>query len=72
MTATLQRAFTEAAKLSEPEQDLLASQLLAELVAENAFDQTLAATGHRLSGLAATALAEHQAGQTEALDPEAL
>lgn len=72
MTATLQRAFAEAAKLSEPEQDLLASRLLAELAAEDVFDQAVAATGHKLAGLAIAALAENQAGQTKVLDIKAM
>ncbi len=72
MTATLQKVFAEAAKLPEPEQDLLASRLLAELADEDRFDEAIAATGHKLAGLAAAALAEHRGGQSEALDPEAL
>ena len=39
MTATLERAFAEAAKLSVPEQDLLAARLLAELTVEDDFDR---------------------------------
>jgi hypothetical protein len=38
MTDLLQRAFIEAAKLPAAEQELLASRLLAELVAEDEFD----------------------------------
>jgi hypothetical protein len=70
MTALLQQAFAEAAKLSDPEQELLASRLLAELAAEDAFDRAIANSSDKLAILAREALAEHRAGLTEPLDPE--
>lgn len=70
MTASLQQAFDEAAKLPDSEQEVLASRLLAELAAEDDFDRALAHTSDRLGGLAREALAEHHSGQTEVLDPE--
>ena len=72
MTTLLERAFAEAAKLSSAEQDLLASRLLAELVAEDEFDRAIAASGEKLARLATEALAEHRAGLTEDLDPDRL
>lgn len=72
MTTLLQQAFVEAAKLSPAEQDLLASRLLAELAAEDAFDRAIAASTDKLARLAAEALVEHHAGKTEELDPERL
>ena len=72
MTTLLQQAFAEAAKLSEPEQEVLASRLLTELSAEDEFDRAIARSSDKLAALARKALAEHQAGQTEALDPERL
>jgi len=72
MTTLLQQAFTEAAKLSETEQDLLASWLLAELAAEDDFDRAIARSSDKLVGLAQEALAEYRSGQTEELDPEQL
>lgn len=72
MTAILQRAFAEAAKLPEREQDLLAARLLAEIAAENAFDEAISASGSRLVELAEEAIREHQAGETQPLDPERL
>ncbi len=72
MTTLLEQAFAEAAKLSDAEQDLLAARLLAELAAENAFDQAVTRSGDRLTRLAVEALAEHRAGQTQDLDPERL
>jgi hypothetical protein len=64
MTALLQQAIAAAATLPPAEQDAWASKLLEDLAAEDAFDHKLATTGGRLAGLAAAALAEHQAGQT--------
>jgi hypothetical protein len=72
MTASLQQAFAEAAKLPEPEQELLAARLLAELAAEDEFDRATAGSSDKLAVLAREALAEHRAGQTEELDPERL
>jgi len=70
MTTLLEQAFAQAAQLPTPEQELLASRLLAELAAEDDFDRALARSGDKLARLAAEALAEHRAGLTEALDPE--
>jgi hypothetical protein len=72
MTVLLQQAFAEAAKLPEAEQDLLASRLLAELAADDAFDCAIARSSAKLAGLAAEALAEHRAGKTQELDPDRL
>jgi hypothetical protein len=72
MTTLLQKAFAEAAKLPEAEQDLLASRLLAELAAEDDFDRAIACSADRLVGLAQEALAEHRSGQKEELDPDRL
>ena len=72
MTTLLQRAFDEAAKLPAIEQDLLASRLLAELVAEDDFDQAIAGSSEKLTRLAKEALAENRAGLTQELDPEQL
>lgn len=70
MTTSLQRAFDEAAKLSEPEQEVLAARLLAELAREDDFDRSIAQSSDKLASLARDAIAEHRAGKTEALDPE--
>ncbi len=70
MTAALQQAFAEAAKLPVPEQELLAARLLAELAAEDEFDRAIAGSSDQLAALAREALAEHRSGQTEELDPE--
>ena len=72
MTKLLEKAFAEAAKRPEAEQELLASRLLAELAAEDDFDRAIAGSVDQLSQLAAEAVAEHRAGQTEPLDPDRL
>jgi len=72
MTALLQQAFAEAAKLPDSEQEVLASRLLAELATEDDFDRDIANSSERLADLAREAIAEHRAGQTEALDPDRL
>ena len=72
MTSLLERAFTEASKLSPSEQDLLASRLLAELAAEDDFDRAIANSSDKLTKLAAEAIAEHRAGLSQELDPERL
>ena len=69
MTNLLQSAFTEAAKLPQAEQDLLASRLLAD---EDEFDRAIALTSVKLAELAREAISEHRAGHTEKLDPEQL
>jgi hypothetical protein len=72
MTTLLQQAFAEAAKLSQAEQDLLASRLLAELAAEDDFDRAIGRSSDKLVTLAREALTEFHSGETEELDPERL
>ncbi|MFL5329111.1 MAG: hypothetical protein ACJ8C4_09350 [Gemmataceae bacterium] len=70
MTTLLQKAFDEAAKLPEQEQEVLASRLLAELAAEDDFDRAIATSSDKLANLARQALADYRAGKTEPLDPK--
>lgn len=72
MTKLLERAFTEAAKLPEQEQDALAAAILEELESERRWDELFERSGNVLSELAEEALAEHRAGRTRELDPEKL
>ena len=72
MTKLLERAFTEAGKLTAAEQDLLAARVLAELGEEDEFDRAIAASADKLTTLANDALAEHRTGQTQELDPDRL
>lgn len=68
MTTLLQQAFAEAAKRSPQEQDVLAARMLAELAAEDAFDQALAASTDTLAGLSRQAIEEFRAGRTQELE----
>jgi hypothetical protein len=72
MTQLLKKAFEEAAKFSEPEQNILANWILAELVSELRWKKTFANSEDLLAQLADEALAEHRAGRTLELDPEKL
>ncbi len=68
MTNSLRHAFDEAAKLSDQEQEVLATRLLAELAAEDDFDRAIANSGEKLAKLARAAQAEHRAGLTKPLE----
>jgi len=60
MTKLLERAFDEAAKLSEKEQDALARVLLDELASERRWEELFSASHDLLGQLADEALAEHR------------
>jgi hypothetical protein len=72
MTKILQKAFDEASKLPEVEQDTLGRILLEELASERRWEELFAGSEDLLAELADQALAEHRAGRTEKLDPEKL
>lgn len=72
MTKLLEKAFAEASRLPEGEQDSLAEWLLHELASEERWQQTLASSQGKLAELAAEALAEHRSAGTRPLDPDAL
>ena len=72
MTKLLQKAFDEASKLPEGEQDELGRLLLGELTSERRWEELFAGSHDLLADLADKALAEHHAGRTEKLDPEKL
>ena len=72
MTKLLEKAFQEAAKLADDDQDALAQAVLAELASERRWDELFAASTDVLSELAEEALAEHRAGRTKPLDPNTL
>ena len=72
MTKLLQRAFEEASKLPDGEQDKLGRILLEELASERRWDDLFAGSHDLLVELGDQALAEHRAGRTEKLDPEKL
>lgn len=64
MTTLLEKAFTEAAKLSPEEQDALAERILADLASEKRWDELFETSQDLLSQWADEALAEHRAGKT--------
>jgi hypothetical protein len=72
MTKLLQKAFDEASKLPEGEQDALGRILLEELASERRWDELFAGSHDPLADLADHALAEHRAGRTEKLDLDKL
>lgn len=70
MTDLLEKAFAEAARLPEPEQEALAAWLLEELESERRWQELFSRSADRLAELANEARAEHRARQTQALDPD--
>ena len=72
MTKILQEAFDQASKLPEAEQDILGRTLLEELASERRWQDLFIGSHDLLEELADQALAEHDAGRTEKLDPEKL
>ena len=72
MTKLLKKAFEEASKLPELEQNALAKQLLNELTTENKWEKAFASSEDMLSRLADEAIEEHKQGRTKPLDIDSL
>jgi len=72
MRELLERAFAEAARLPDPEQDALGAWLIEELAAERQWQTAFASSPDALGKLAEEALTEHRTGQTRPLDPKSL
>lgn len=72
MTELLEKAFSEAEKLSGEEQDALARWILAEIESERHWSVLFAGSLDVLERMADQALADLDAGNTEALDPDKL
>jgi hypothetical protein len=72
MTQLLTKAFDEAAKFPEQEQNILANWILAELISELRWKKAFAGSEDLLAQMADEAIAEHRAGRTLELDPETL
>jgi hypothetical protein len=70
MTKLLERAFAAASKLPEPEQDAVASLLLAELKSERHWTEAFSGSQDQLAALADEALREDEAGETLPMDVE--
>jgi hypothetical protein len=72
ITKLLEKAFTEASKLPEQEQDSFATWILEELGSERRWKRAFAESQDTLTELAREAIAEYRAGQTQELDPDEL
>ena len=72
MTKLLQKAFDEASKLPEGEQDTLGRILLEELASERRWDEAFSTSQDRVAELADEALEEYRKGSTRKLDPDKL
>lgn len=67
MTALLEKAFGEARKLDPQAQDMLASVIIDEMLAEREWDDAFARTQSQLERLADEALAESKNGGAKPL-----
>ncbi|MGD1903608.1 MAG: hypothetical protein ACFB9N_15355 [Geitlerinemataceae cyanobacterium] len=72
MTELLTLAIAKLQALPPDEQDAIATILLEELEDEREWDESFSQSPGLLAQLAATAMAEHQAGETQELNPETL
>lgn len=68
MTRLLEDAIRKAGKLSEDEQNALASQIIETIEDEEAWGELLRGNSVKLRKLAAEALDEHRRGETRPLD----
>jgi len=67
MTKALERAFREAAKLPETEQDALAEAIRNEALGDDEWERSFSTSSDALEELADEAIAEHRAGRTQPL-----
>jgi hypothetical protein len=72
MTQLLEKAFEEASKLPELEQNALARWLIDEVISERKWEKSFAESEDILDKLADEALAEHAQGKTKPLDVDQL
>jgi hypothetical protein len=72
MTKLLEKAFEEASKLPEIEQNSLAKWVLEELEADKKWDKAFAESEDILDQLANEALEAHKQGKTKPLDVDKL
>lgn len=68
MTKLLEKAFSEASKLPEEDQNALAEMLLDDLASEERWADALAGSQAELAALADEALAEFRRGEIKSLD----
>ena len=72
MTKLLEQAVARAKELPDAEQDAIAQFVMNEMESEQRWDQLLAKSPNKLRKLADRAWAEHEAGGSQALDPDRL
>lgn len=72
MTELLDKAFAQAAQLTDEDQNTLAYWILEFLEDEQRWDEAFANSADALAKLADEALADYRAGNTQELDPETL
>ncbi len=72
MTGMLKKAFEEASRLPEDEQDELARLMLEEIKSERCWAESFAQSADRLKELAKGAAEDHEGGRTSPLDPDQL
>ena len=72
MTSMLEKAFSEAAKLPDVEQNALARWVLDEIESDRKWDTLFAESEDTLAQLASEALEEEKQGKTTSLDADKL
>jgi hypothetical protein len=72
MTELLAKAFAEAGRLPETDQNTLARWLLSELDSETLWQEKFVASSDLLRQMAQEAIEEDQQGKTQDLDPDHL
>jgi len=72
MTELLEQAIEQIKSLDADKQDAIATLIIEELKDEAEWDAAFANSQNLLADLAAEAMAEYNAGQTQVLDPKAL
>jgi hypothetical protein len=72
MTKLLERAFKEASKLPEIEQNALAKWVIEEIKSEDRWEKTFEGSEDVFDRLADEALTEHKDSKTETMDIEKL
>lgn len=72
MTELLERAIARLQALPESEQDAIAAMILEEIEDDRRWDESFSRSPNTLAKLAASAMAEYRAGQTQELDPETM
>ena len=71
-TKLLEKAFAEASKLTEQQQEDLAAWILEELTSERRWEEAFASSSDALAHLADEALVEYSEGRTQELNPPRL